>query len=138
MKGEFDGVLGDVDPISDRTFGVLFELNQLADRLGITKALGRNTMAKLALFLVLARVAHKGSRLSAVRWAKNHCVAEILGLYDFNKKDLYQALDWIARHQDKIEKKLFRFYLPQSENLSLRYHAASNMLMIRCRASSAL
>ena len=32
----------------------------------------------------------------------------------------------------------FRFYLRKSENSSLRYHAASNMLMIRCRASSAL
>ena len=110
LKGEFDGVMGDLDPTSDRTFGVLFVLNQLADRLGIAKALGKDTMGKLALFLVLARVAHQGSRLSAVRWAKNHCVAEILGLSDFDEKDLYQTLDWVARRQDKIEEKLFRAY----------------------------
>ncbi|MBM3298941.1 MAG: hypothetical protein FJY85_03200, partial [Deltaproteobacteria bacterium] len=47
-------------------------------------------------------------RLSAVRWAQNHCVAEILGLSDFDKRDLYLALDWVAQHQDRIEKKLFR------------------------------
>jgi transposase len=110
LKGEFDGVLGDLDPISDRTFGVLFVLNQLADRLGIVKALGKNRMGKLALFLVLARVAHQGSRLSAVRWAQNHCVAEILGLSDLDKRDLYRALDWAAQHQERIEKKLFRAY----------------------------
>src|SRR5208283_1134615 len=99
LKGEFDGVMGDLDPTSDRTFGVLFVLNQLADRLGIAKALGKDIMGKLALFLVLARVAHQGSRLSAVRWAKNHCVAEILGLPDFDEKDLYQTLDWVAQRQ---------------------------------------
>jgi transposase len=139
LKGEFDGVLGDVDPISDRTFGVLFVLNQLADRLGITKALGRNTMAKLALFLVLARVAHQGSRLSAVRWAKNHCVAEILGLSDFNKKDLYQALDWMARHQDKIEKKLFRAYAKSkgSPNMLVLYDVTSCYLEGECNEFAA-
>jgi len=110
LKGEFDGLVADVDPTSDRIFGVLFALDKLAQRLGITRVLGRSRMGKLALFLVLARVADQGSRLSAVRWAQDHCVAEILGLDGVSEKELYQALDWLAQHQDKIEKKLYRRY----------------------------
>lgn len=111
LKGEFDGlVAGDVDPITDRIFGVLFILKELADRVGITKALSKTPMGKLALFLVLARIADQGSRLSAVRWAEDHCVAEVLGLDEFDEEDLYRALDWLAARQDKIEKKLYRAY----------------------------
>jgi transposase len=110
LKGDFDGVLGGVDPISDRIYGVLFVLDKIAQRIGIKKALGNSPMAKLALFLVLARVADQGSRLSAVRWARHHCVAEILGLAKVDEKDLYKALDWLAQHQNNIEKKLFRIY----------------------------
>ena len=74
------------EPTSDRIFGVLFVLKQLADRVGLTEALGQEEQGKLALFLVLARVAHQGSRLSAVRWAQDHAVAEVvrLGAFDEN------------------------------------------------------
>jgi transposase len=63
------------------------------------------------MFLVLARVAHQGSRLSAVRWARDHAVAEVLGLTDFDEDDLYAALDDLCARQDKIEKTLWRNYL---------------------------
>ena len=67
LRGELDG-----DPASEPTcgpvFGLLHALNQVASDLGITAALGHTRLGKLALFLVLARVAHQGSRLSAVRW----------------------------------------------------------------------
>jgi hypothetical protein len=52
LKGEFDGSVGNVDPINDRVFGVLFVLKAIADRIGITKALGNDRAAKLALFLI--------------------------------------------------------------------------------------
>ena len=42
LKGEFDGVGGNVDPVNDRVFGVLFVLKAIADRIGITKALGND------------------------------------------------------------------------------------------------
>jgi hypothetical protein len=45
-------VVGNVDPINDRVFGVLFVLKAIADRIGITKALGNDRAAKLALFLI--------------------------------------------------------------------------------------
>lgn len=111
LKGEFDGVGAQSDPVSDRIFGVLFVLKEVAQRLGIVRALGTQPHAKLALFLVLARVAHQGSRLSAVRWAEEHAVAEVLGVAKFDEDDLYEALDWLAEHQEKIENTLYRTYL---------------------------
>ncbi len=114
LRGEFDGTDPDQLPVSDRIFGVLFALKAVAQQVGLVSALGQKPVATLALFLVLARVAHQGSRLSAVRWAKDHAVAEILGLPAFDENDLSEALDWLDTHQDAIEKKLYRAYVQRT------------------------
>lgn len=111
LRGDFDGTEDPGAPVSDRIFGVLFALKEMAHRLGIGAALGQTRLGKLALFLVLARVAHQGSRLSAVRWAADHAVAEVLGLAAFDEDDLYKALEWLATQQETIEKTLYRAYV---------------------------
>ena len=110
LRSDFDH-LASPDPTLGLVFGLLFVLKQIADALGLTAALGKSRLAKLALFLVLARVAHQGSRLSAVRWAKDHAVAEVLGLASFDEDDLYAALDDLCLRQEAIEKALYRRYL---------------------------
>lgn len=110
LKGELDDSQF-AEPVMGPIFGALFALKALADRLGISSALGSKRMGKLALFLVLARVAHQGSRLSAVRWARQHAVAETLGLDAFDEDDLYAALDDLCRRQDAIENALWKTYL---------------------------
>jgi hypothetical protein len=109
LKGEFEGLSG--DPSSGLIFGVLFALKHLADELGITPALGKSKGATQALFLVLARIAHGGSRLSAVRWAQQHAVEDLLGLSAFDEEDLYAALNWLAKEQTKIENRLYQTYV---------------------------
>jgi hypothetical protein len=110
LKGEFDGQREAAAPVSDRVFGVLFMLKAVAERLGIVRVLGQGRTGKLALFLVLARVAAQGSRLSAVRWAEEQAVAEVLGLSRFDEEDLYGALDWLAEQQPRLEQQLYRRY----------------------------
>ena len=88
LKGEFDGVSGDLPPTCGPMFAILVVLTPLADRLGLTRVLGKERLATLALWLVLVRVAAQGSRLSAVRWADHHAVAEPLGLGRFDADDL--------------------------------------------------
>jgi transposase len=112
LRGEFDGVSG--EPISGEVFGVLFALQHLADQVGIPQALGRTREASLSLFLVLARIAHGGSRLSAVRWAAGHAVEDILKLSAFDEDQLYQALDWLAEQQGRIERALYKIYVRHS------------------------
>ena len=95
-------------------FGVLFVLHALAKACGVTRALGSSRLAQLTLFLVLARVAHQGSRLSAIRWARDHDVQGVLGLSPFDEDELYGALEWAAEHQAAIEQRLYRDYVARS------------------------
>lgn len=92
-------------------YGSLIALNKIANDLHLDKILGSSRPAQLTKLLVLARIAHQGSRLSTVRWAKDHAVEEILGLGAFDEEDLYQSLEWAAAQQDKIENKLFKRYV---------------------------
>ncbi|MEF8767264.1 IS1634 family transposase [Candidatus Accumulibacter contiguus] len=109
VKGEFDDWSGEMT--SGEIFGVLFALKQLADQVGLTRVLGSAAESKLNLFLILARIAHGGSRLSAVRWAKQHTVADVLAVEAFDEDDLYAALDWLASQQERIERELYQAYV---------------------------
>ena len=112
LRGEFDH-LPPGEPTCGPVFGVLYALKHVADDLGITQALGRARGGKLALFLTLARVAHQGSRLSAVRWAQQHAVSEVLGVGHFDEEDLYATLDDLAQRQARIAPRLYRRYVPR-------------------------
>jgi transposase len=114
LRGELDNAAVS-DPTMGPTFGVLHALKHIAAEIGIGPALGQSRDGKLGLFLVLARVAHQGSRLSAVRWARDHAVAEVLGLDAFDEEDLYGALDDLAKRQHTIETALWRSYLKRCE-----------------------
>ena len=109
VKGDFDDWSGELT--SGEIFGVLFALKQLADQVGMTRVLGTAPASKLSLFLILARIAHGGSRLSAVRWAQQHTVEDVLGLGSFDEDDLYAALDWLAGEQARIERELYQDYV---------------------------
>ncbi len=95
-------------------YGVLGALGALAEQIGLVEALGMDRMGRLALFLVLARLAHQGSRLSAARWAEDHAVGSALGLERFDEDDLYAALEWLESRQDRIEATLSRRRAPGS------------------------
>lgn len=99
------------ESVSGTIFGVLFVLHALARECGLQRALGQSRLASLTLFLVLARIAHQGSRLSATRWARDHAVKAVLGLGSFDEEDLYEALDWAAAQQEAIEQQLYRDYV---------------------------
>ena len=109
LRGELDAL-----PVQELfqgpIFGLLLVLKQIAEQLGLTAAIGHSALGKLALFLVLARLPHQGSRLSAVRWAEDHAVNEVLGLSSFDEDDLYLALDDLCARQEKIEQVLYRRY----------------------------
>ena len=99
----------DVEIQQGTSFGATYIINSIADRLGVSKALGSSREGKLALWQVIARVMSQGSRLSAVRLAEHHNAAAILGLDSFNEDHLYQNLDWLSDHQEDIERSLFKF-----------------------------
>jgi hypothetical protein len=103
FKGECAGFTGEPPPVCGPLFAVLCALKQLAERLGLLQVLGSERGATLVLLLIWARVAAQGSRLSAVRWATQHAVAETLGLQPFDADDLYAALDRLAEAPEDLE-----------------------------------
>jgi len=88
--------------------GAVWVLYQIARRIGIEEALGRDFYGKLALWQVIARVIDQGSRLSAVRLAQVHAACDILGITrGFNEDSLYENLAWMADNQEGVENRLF-------------------------------
>ena len=108
--------------------GAVFTLDAVAKRLGLHDALGNSQEAKQALWQVLARVIDQGSRLSAVRLAASHAACDVLGLDAFNEDDLYANLDWLCKHQDVIENRLFRHRHPDGKAKLFLYDVTSSYL----------
>ena len=73
-----------------KSIGSVWLLTQLAQRLGVTDALGDTREGRLALWQILARTMDQGSRLSAVRLAKTHEI-DFLRLGRLDEDVLYQA-----------------------------------------------
>ena len=93
---------------SGKYVGGVSVLYQVANRLGIVKALGSNQKAKIILWLVMSKMMGAHSKLSAVRMARDHAIAEIIGIRDFSEDDVYAALDWLYERKERVEKGLFR------------------------------
>lgn len=93
----------------DLSVGGVYTVHQVAKQLGIVKALGTSPHARLALWQITARVLEQGSRLSAVRLAQTHAACDVIGIKkSFNEDDLYNNLNWLSKHQEKIENTLFK------------------------------
>ena len=88
--------------------GAVAALAALANELGITKVLGDTRQGRLALWQVIARALDQGSRLSAVRLARDLGAAEVLGLPGFDEDDLYANLAWLEKNQQRIETGLYQ------------------------------
>lgn len=91
-----------------KKIGIVGVLYQIAQRLGIIKALGSRTEGLILTWLVFARLIDQGSRLSAVRLARIHAGLEIIGLDCLTERDCYEAMDWLYANRGKVERRLFR------------------------------
>jgi transposase len=91
----------------DKPIGDVWLVQQLAAKTGIVSAFGDSREGRLALWQIIARTLDQGSRLSAVRFAKNR-ETDFLRLGDFSENDLYKNLDWLAKNQSRIEKALYK------------------------------
>ena len=87
--------------------GAIAVLRGIAEALGIVAALGDDRDGRLALWQVIARALEQGSRLSAVRLARDLGADCVLGLPSFDEDDLYANLAWLDHRQKAIEEQLF-------------------------------
>ena len=124
--------LDNMETVLGKRIGAVWALNVVAERLGISKAIGSDLDGRTALLQVIARVIDQGSRLSAVRFAKRHAVCEILGIEKLDEGDLYSNLTWLAEHQEHIEKKLFKLRFKEVVPTLFLYDVTSSYLEGTC------
>ena len=129
--------LKDIDTTLGKSIGAVWALKVIAERTGVSKALGNEPEAKLALVQVMARVIDQGSRLSAVRLAKRHALCEILGIKKLDEDDLYENLSWLCKNQESIEKKLFNLRFPNTTPTLFLYDVTSSYLEGTCNELAA-
>jgi transposase len=108
--------------------GAVYSLKAIADRIGLTQALGHDRQGKLALWQVEARLMEQGSRLRAVRLAESHAACDVLGLEAFNEDHLYDNLAWLAEKQEVIEKRLFQHRYGSAQPQLFLYDVTSSYL----------
>src|SRR5262249_22265855 len=107
-KGSLSMPRDDFKIIQGRSIGSVYVLHEIANRLGITEALGSSFQAKLSLWLVIARILEQGSRLSATRLDNQYDIASVIGLErGFDENNLYDCLHWLDKNQAEIENFLF-------------------------------
>jgi len=108
--------------------GAVYSLKAIADRIGLTQALGHDRQGKLALWQVQARLMEQGSRLRAVRLAESHAVCDVLGLEAFSEDHLYDNLTWLEKRQEVIEKRLFQHRYGNAQPQLFLYDVTSSYL----------
>jgi len=93
-----------------QSFGALWTVDQLAQRLGIKKALGVTREAQLSYWQALARVLRPGTSLLAmVRLATTCAAAALLGWHRaFTEDDLYANGSWLEGRHAVIERRLWQ------------------------------
>jgi len=91
------------------SFGALWTVDQVAQKLGIKKALGVTPEAQRGYWQALARVLRPGtSLLGMVRLASSCAAAAILGWrLAFNEDDLYANGSWLEGRHQVIERRLW-------------------------------
>ena len=115
---------------SAESFGAVWAVDQIAQRLDIKAALGVTHQAELAYWQVLARVLRPGTSLLAmVRLASTCAAAALLGWrLAFNEDDLYTNGTWLEGRHAVIERRLWQARLAPPKDQLFLYDVTSSYL----------
>ena len=67
------------------------------------------------LAMVLERLLHPASKLATTRLWHSTTLAEELGVGDDDEDDLYEAMDWLLKRQERIEQRLAKRHLHEGK-----------------------
>ena len=112
------------------SFGALWAVDQVAQRLGIKKALGVTWEAELSYWQALARVLRpRTSLLAMVRLATTCAAAALLGWQRaFNEDDLYANGTWLEGRHAVVERRLWEARSTQPKDQLFLYDVTSSYL----------
>lgn len=109
LHGNTLGSLADVKTTAGKAIGALHVFAELASQMGITANVFSKEKIASVLLLIIGRILTQGSRLHLVEWIQTQEVEKVLGSTagTISEDTLYATLDYLADHQEEIEKKLF-------------------------------
>ena len=112
------------------SFGAVWTVDQVAQQLGLKKALGVTRQAELAYWQVLARVLRPGTSLLAmVRLATTCAAAALLGWRRaFTEDDLYHNGSWLEGRHAVIERRLWQSRPTEPKEQLFLYDVTSSYL----------
>ena len=112
------------------SMGALWTIDQVAQRLGIKKALGVTWESQLSYWQVLARLLRPGpSLLAMVRLAANSAAAALLGWKrSFTEDDLYANGAWLEGRHALIERRLWHARPAPPKDQLFLYDVSSSYL----------
>ncbi|MHB1568723.1 MAG: IS1634 family transposase [Vulcanimicrobiaceae bacterium] len=89
----------------------------MARRLGLAHLLDTRSSRQrdLCMAMILSRVIAPGSKLSTVRTLGQSTLASELGVQGVDEDDLYEAMDWLAGRQTRVEDRLAKRHLRDGE-----------------------
>ncbi len=128
IKGKKGFSLDDVKTKEGASIGGLWVMKEIANRLNITKILGKSKQAKHAMLLIIGRILTQGSRLHLCEWGKLQEIEFALGIDKYNEDQLYAGLDWLSENQERIEKGLFKHRHPEKAPELFLYDITSSYL----------
>jgi len=67
----------------------------------------------LVVSMIIARILEPDTKLATTRWWHTTTLPDILGVSNADEDDLYNAMDWLLKRQDRIEKKLAARHLTE-------------------------
>ena len=112
------------------SFGAVYAVDQVAQRLGLKKALGVTRQAELSYWQVLARVLRpRTSLLAMVRLATTCAAAALLGWQRaFTEDDLYANGPWLEGRHAVVERRLWAARAPRPQDQLFLYDVTSSYL----------
>lgn len=133
LKNKDEIVVTSKNQKQGKTVGLSLIILFIMNILGVLTAIGKTYEAKIALFLIIARITIQGSRLQALHWAKEDKALDLLQFskeeeekLDNNNKTIYLGLDYMAENQEKIEDKLFKSYYGNNPPKRVFYDVTSS------------
>ena len=129
--------LDGLELVQGPSVGAVWLLYQVAERIGLVKALGSSPEGLRTLWQVFARCIDQGSRLSAVRLAGEHAACAVLGLEAFDEESLYRDLDWLDARQASMEVALYRRRRGAKPSQLFLYDVTSSYVEGHCNAYGA-
>ena len=121
LKGDKLVKAGDAfEAIASRHHGHVQAVVRTMQRLSFANLLAarRSPQRDLVVAMVAARILEPDSKLATTRWWHTTTLPEELDVTAADENDLYTAMDWLLKSQDRIEKKLAARHL-EDDGLAL-------------------